>query len=824
MVKQRPDLLQVYLRYKCVKMIISNGMPFVFRHRRERIDWRKLASVDVDRVARDVDIQTLQENTSNVTFCDVQAELEPNSLDPNFIKLFRLAQLIIEYLMYSQECLSSALSSQEQQLLEKSQRIEDLKAKLEKQKVKFKKVDEKPSYVILNGIGDQHKCSYCPKLFMNELYLHSHIQRRHPDQSAIVSIVDPQINNAVGKELLEIKEQLKMTENRLLAEKNLLENASVKEQIEFSRREVELWQEMEKWKVEQLEDHRKELSTVREQFLNDLKVVNEKFLNSEKQLQELKQKSDTIPSSLRIDDDNRAEVFRHHQQEMIQLKQQFKEQMESVEHVLQQQFNEKDKHWEEKLQQMEQDHSEEMRKLTDALHTKINAVPFSTQMQYPTENEMKLTHQIEALEKQNRRLKQKQLQQGKRLLEFMNNTHHSSTNAVIPTQLQSHAVEKTPSVSSFENMDDVTDHSLAKVESALKHHPNIIQGMREEVANLLEEKLEKIGISRNIGGVKDSTLSSKLASQQCERQNLTKKYKSLLSLREQLQHQVESIAQSKIKASKTVPSTPLRAKKSLKKLFSSMREKVKSVTVRSRSHSPSGRIPLHLLDTRWENNSKSLSDGVHNYHFDGTTKENRVIDTDSDSSVKEDSNLILNAFAEKISKETDDSEDSDSSESEGVVPAILSVKPNELIVTSSSTPRRVIPRSPSVAQLVVSLERQLEGRKSKPLGGIDVIGAERVVKQKSTNDENITGALLKRNSNGLSASLEDVFNTASWNNRAFTGKGETENSSNTGATSVWNSSASKKAALQPSGALSHPTSSLVSVSSWDSENDVSDLA
>ena len=76
-----------------------------------------IAGLDVDRVCREMDVQALQHNISNVTFCDVASEVyisQPcgwdfsdsvslqqdfQGVDGNFIKLFRLAQLTIEYLL-----------------------------------------------------------------------------------------------------------------------------------------------------------------------------------------------------------------------------------------------------------------------------------------------------------------------------------------------------------------------------------------------------------------------------------------------------------------------------------------------------------------------------------------------------------------------------------------------------------------------------------------------------------------------------------------------------------------------------------------------------
>lgn len=69
------------------------GAPFLFRKRVEKIDWRRLgrydwfcfnlsqnmlfmkAAVDVNRVASQRDIDTLQEILTSVVFCDITSEI-----------------------------------------------------------------------------------------------------------------------------------------------------------------------------------------------------------------------------------------------------------------------------------------------------------------------------------------------------------------------------------------------------------------------------------------------------------------------------------------------------------------------------------------------------------------------------------------------------------------------------------------------------------------------------------------------------------------------------------------------------------------------------
>ena len=53
---------------------------FAFRKRFERVDWRKMASVDIEHISRTLDFNALQENIMNITFCNIETELVRNSL------------------------------------------------------------------------------------------------------------------------------------------------------------------------------------------------------------------------------------------------------------------------------------------------------------------------------------------------------------------------------------------------------------------------------------------------------------------------------------------------------------------------------------------------------------------------------------------------------------------------------------------------------------------------------------------------------------------------------------------------------------------------
>ncbi|CAM9507729.1 unnamed protein product [Ectocarpus fasciculatus] len=80
-------------------------VAFYFRQRHGKLDWKKLARIDVDEVVREVDIAVLQDLLDEVAFCEVSVEdIPPTGVDDLSVKLIRLSQLTIEYLLHVQEC------------------------------------------------------------------------------------------------------------------------------------------------------------------------------------------------------------------------------------------------------------------------------------------------------------------------------------------------------------------------------------------------------------------------------------------------------------------------------------------------------------------------------------------------------------------------------------------------------------------------------------------------------------------------------------------------------------------------------------------------
>jgi zinc finger protein DZIP1 len=207
---------------------VTPGSVFMFQRRRVPINWRHLAGLDVDRVCREMDVQALQQNIANVTFCDVESE-DFRGVDGNFVKLFRLAQLTIEYLLHSQQYLSDQKNQFEQQVhqlqkevevcqSEASARAEEMKT-IKRENRRRRKMIEAYQDMLSQGATGLHPCPVCSKEFVSQQYLDSHMQRRHPAHLQPTATKQGPSQEEIEKKLLEqMNERFRAAEQQLREE------------------------------------------------------------------------------------------------------------------------------------------------------------------------------------------------------------------------------------------------------------------------------------------------------------------------------------------------------------------------------------------------------------------------------------------------------------------------------------------------------------------------------------------------------------------------------------------------------------------------------
>lgn len=226
---------------------------FVFR-RFEKIDWKQIASLNMEQLKVSTDWDIIEKNLCNILCCHLESEFKQSDLDPNVCKLFQLAQISIEYLLQIRQQILTELQKCEEKMQTSQLALgEAIKAKeqAEKKLKELKKESKKPT-----DQKNYYRCPACPKTFFNGEYLHGHWQRRHPEYVTVISSnpaaprqspVQPstpvketfspapavtvsspiKTNDASGgpcqnKEISELKERLQLAEAQLQNEQQLL--------------------------------------------------------------------------------------------------------------------------------------------------------------------------------------------------------------------------------------------------------------------------------------------------------------------------------------------------------------------------------------------------------------------------------------------------------------------------------------------------------------------------------------------------------------------------------------------------------------------------
>uniref|UniRef100_A0A8C4UCD6 C2H2-type domain-containing protein n=1 Tax=Falco tinnunculus TaxID=100819 RepID=A0A8C4UCD6_FALTI len=170
--------------------------PFHFQPRRVSVDWRRFSAIDVEQVAREVDVATLQEHISGVTFCNLDGERCPHCgqpADPVLLKVLRMAQLSIEYLLHCQECLGTSLAMHTQCLRDAHAKLACIQQQAAEQAAQLRGAKEESrrwkKLIAMQQLFLQAAffsptsilCHLCGKAFMNNSFLQAHVQRRHAE-------------------------------------------------------------------------------------------------------------------------------------------------------------------------------------------------------------------------------------------------------------------------------------------------------------------------------------------------------------------------------------------------------------------------------------------------------------------------------------------------------------------------------------------------------------------------------------------------------------------------------------------------------------------
>lgn len=87
-------------------------------------------AIDIDRLIRERDFSTIDENINNVIDYSLESEYDVKILDSNFVKLFRLAQLSVEYLLYCKQYLDHSVIILKDELRQKIEQNVSMKKEI----------------------------------------------------------------------------------------------------------------------------------------------------------------------------------------------------------------------------------------------------------------------------------------------------------------------------------------------------------------------------------------------------------------------------------------------------------------------------------------------------------------------------------------------------------------------------------------------------------------------------------------------------------------------------------------------------------------------
>ncbi|KAM5312945.1 cilium assembly protein DZIP1 isoform 2-T4 [Glossophaga mutica] len=530
----------------------AGPLPFFqFRPRLESVDWRRLSAIDVDKVAGAVDVLTLQENIMNITFCKLEDEKCPHcqsGVDPVLLKLIRLAQLSIEYLMHSQEFLTTQLRNVEERLRLSLANCEQSKELLTKQagEIKFLKEECKrrkkmisTQQMMMEAKASYYQCHFCDKAFMNQAFLQSHMQRRHPEDSHLEYKKKEQ-TDTLQKEINMLKEQLQLTKSQLDASQHA-HALQVAEEYELQKtKEEELLKLFHRWKEEEKEKLVDEMEKFKEMFKKEFKELTAKNLALEYQLSEIQKSNLQIKSNLGTLKD--AHEFK---EERPQYPQDFQNVMQFL--------DSQESKWSARVQALHQEHKKEKGQLLSHIE-KLRTLVIDNLNANNVFYKKKIEEQEQTLQERNELI----INQRQQIKEFTSKPLNSviepkgnsltwqtfepkpaasavSMNAPAPPTLE--AKSSLTVAHGRENEQKLNNHKN-HFKKALKNNPSLTKKIRTILEQSLVRKLETLGINADTRGISSDQLNRALRTMESKRRDLERQIPNFQQIRETLEHQV----------------------------------------------------------------------------------------------------------------------------------------------------------------------------------------------------------------------------------------------------------------------------------------------
>ncbi|XP_070149241.1 cilium assembly protein DZIP1 isoform X1 [Polyergus mexicanus] len=344
------------------KLARESGFYFNMHGSRVRVDWNRISAIDIDRLICERDFSTIDENINNVIDYSLESEYDVKILDSNFVKLFRLAQLSVEYLLYCKQYLDHSVIILKDELRQKIEQnvnmkkeiatLEDtIKSLRDKSKEKRKLIEATVGEI---SNGEIFKCPHCPKTFVRAIFVNAHIARKHSYMSDMSVATSPMHEHyrveteKLHNEIKTLKERLNQTERVIRNESDKLLDNTEDYTKNISRNKYDI-SKLDKFQEERR--YQEDIESLKNMLFNEIRALREK---------------DHIVNES-ILETNIKTLINQQEKEIDNLRNQLLERltpgMENMQVKLQTQEN----YWKAKIEDMEAQHHRDIERLTTEL-------------------------------------------------------------------------------------------------------------------------------------------------------------------------------------------------------------------------------------------------------------------------------------------------------------------------------------------------------------------------------------------------------------------------------------------------------------------------
>eukprot|EP00064_Thunnus_orientalis_P009635 superscaffoldBa00001238_g9660 len=547
----------------------STVLPFKFRPRRESVDWRRINAVDIDLVVSQLDVDALQEHISTVTFCSLDGERCQrcqSPVDPALVKLLRLAQLTVEWLLHCQEFLTINLHTVEERLAAAGRDREQLLAQQKKQEEKVKTLSSELKQ--RKKVIRTQQSLLAPRIISSQK---NHLQRRHPDEYDIrksASQKELRSDSEKKSQIESLKLEISNLKEQIVQQQQTLKDKTAQEKEQQSMHK-DLLRELDRFKAEEMARMDRKIEDSRDGIRREMEFLytrNIQALNEVNQNQTAKHEKSASPvhSQPERDLDNYKEM-------QIQA-------IQKLEHQLKKQ----DKKWEFRLQEIKAQHESEKNQLLNELSRMQSSVSEQQERSQKLQQEM------------GRRLQEKEQTIKAQREQIRNITSNPPTKVVeVPVIVSAPAPEPKPkrvvleepasapkldpiqelseeekdsSISELRPVEKKPEPVPEKKQKVLRKHPNIKKEMRLHLEQAVMEKLENLGVKPDQNGLKNKELSSILAKVHLKRESIAKEMPDYWRHREDLSTSVEQKLGGQRRGSDPAPESETRSRHSVQVL------------------------------------------------------------------------------------------------------------------------------------------------------------------------------------------------------------------------------------------------------------------